>query len=244
MDADTDTMTLGQLLVSYPLRLCGYAAATLVVFQLVYTASVRQGASVGAENGPIEIAQVVLALLGAAGLFLAARVINRPNAGLVICGAIVTYAAARESDAVFEALFFDDAYKYLVGVPMAILVFNVLAAQRRTFIRDAAHLLHQPAATLFVVAGIYLCFVVQLLDRPTMWTGLEVTEQNEAMRASIEESMELFAYLLLAFSGIEAVMFARASVAQAAVRAEADQNQNQNQDQNQDQDPVTIRIAA
>ena len=182
---------------------------TFVVFESTYVAIRGYGAErMGAEDGPIEMAQVGLALIAAVGLFCAARWTVIGRAGLVICGALVTYAAARESDRVFETLLFDDAYKWLVGLPMVMLAAVAVFVDRRRLIGDLMWLMRHPAATLFVIAGVYLCSVCQALDRPGLWVGISNAGESAATKAMIEEYAELFAYLLLAFSGIEASIFA------------------------------------
>lgn len=207
---DTKTPTISEILSSYGLRVGVYAVITCMVFEVVYVATQTYGAKVmGAENGPIEVAQVVLALIGAAGLFYASCCAKIGRAGLVMCGAVVAYAAARESDSIFEAYLFNDAYKWLVGLPMLILVAVVVAAERHRLVADVMWLMRHPAATLFGVAGIFLCFVCQILDRPDMWVAISDAGEVEVIKALMEEYAELFAYLLLAFSGFEATVLAR-----------------------------------
>ncbi len=135
MDADVQTPTISQFLRSYSFRVCVYAVVALLVFYATFLAIGVHGAdAMGAENGPIETAQVVLAVLGAVGLFCAALWTRIGRAGLVIAGAVVAYAAARESDQTFEALMFDDAYKWVVGLPMSVLA--VVADARRPSLLD------------------------------------------------------------------------------------------------------------
>ncbi len=221
--ADEPTPQLRDLIVSYPLRLCVYAGITCVTFIAVHEGAMRIGpARMGAENGWIETAQLNLALIAAVFLFAAAKFQTRGRAGLVFCGAIVAYAAAREADLWFETLFFEDAYKYLVGLPMAIMAVVAIVAQRRRIVADSIRLFSQPAATLFAVAGILLCFVCQMLDRPGFWTGITMDAGGQATKAMLEESMELFAYLLIACSGIEALIYARQSSAAAKFAATED----------------------
>jgi hypothetical protein len=210
MDAEISTPTLGAILRSYPFRLGLYALATLVIFQAVFWAiKTYGGESLSIENGPIEMAQVFLALVAATGLFYAACHAVVGRAGLVVCGAIVTYAAARESDLLMETLLFDDAYKYLVGIPMLILCGWIVVKERQNLIGETMWLMRQPAATLFGIAGIYLCFVCQSFDRPDMWGAITNGAEVEATKAMVEEYAELFAYLLLAFSGFEASILVR-----------------------------------
>jgi hypothetical protein len=221
MDADLQTPTISQFLRSYSFRVCVYAVVTVLVFYVTYLAIGVYGAQVmGAENGPIESAQVVLAILGAVGLFCAARWSRIGRAGLVTAGAAVAYAAARESDRIFETLMFDDAYKWVVGLPMAVLAVVTVIADRRCLIGETMWLLRQPAATLFAIAGVYLCFVCQFFDRPDMWSGISNTTEVATTKAMVEEFAELFAYLLLACSGLESAIRARQDRIAALDRSE------------------------
>ncbi len=210
MDVDLETPSISQIFRSYPFRLAMYGLVTMAVYQAIFWGVGRYGAAVmGAENGPIETAQVVLALVGALCLFCAAAWAKIGRAGLVMCGAVVGYAAARESDLLFERLLFDDAYKWVVGLPMAVIAMVVVIRERHRLVGETMWLLRQPAATLFVVAGIFLCGVCQTLDRPDMWTSISNATEAATTKAMIEEYAELFAYLMLALSGIEAVILAR-----------------------------------
>ena len=206
---ETATPTLSQFVRSYAFRMGIYAAFTFVLFEVIYNAVKIYGAEVvAAENGPIEMSQMVLAIVGAVALFLAARFTPAGRAGLVVCGAVVAYAAAREGDQLFETLLFDDAYKWLVGVPMLVLGTTFVVIDRKRLLGDVMWLMKHPVATLFAIAGIYLCFVCQIYDRPEMWGGLTTTTEGEATKALIEEYAELFAYVLLALSGVEAAFLA------------------------------------
>ena len=197
--------SLYHFLRSYPLRIALYAAATLVTYELTYLAIRSRGADyMSQENGPIELTQVALALIATACLFYAAWITTRGRAALVLCGSLVAYAAARESDLWFETYLFDDAYKWVVGAPLALLSVSMLYVERKNVVNDVMQLMSHPAATLFAIAGVFLCFVCQMFDRPDLWIDLAATADTGATKALIEESTELFAYLLLAFSGIEA----------------------------------------
>lgn len=209
MDQNESTWTWRTLLTSYPARLAGYGIVTAMMFEAVYALRQSHGpAWLAAENGPIEIAQVLLLLFSAAGIALALRWTPFGRAVLVATGGVAIYAAARESDQWFESLFFDDAYKWLVGVPVAILILAVAALERRKLIAETLRMSVRPGSTLFTMAGIFLCFFCQILDRPLWWDANELDAAAGAQKMLIEESAELFAYLLIAFSGIEAAVFA------------------------------------
>ncbi|MGB7346326.1 MAG: hypothetical protein WBD20_19060 [Pirellulaceae bacterium] len=196
-------------LFSFPSRLFCYAVITFVLFQAVFFCITQYGSGfVGVENGPVEMAQVYLAIIASLCLFYTAYRCRRGRAGLIACAAMVGYAAARESDSLFEAALFDDAYKWLVGLPMLLITVSALWIDRRRVVPDAMWLVRQPSVTMFAIAGIYLCAVCQLFDRPDMWTEITAATEASAAKAMVEELVELFAYLLLAFSGVEGLAMA------------------------------------
>ena len=206
---DDTSWTWGELVFSFPVRLGCYAVMALGVFQGVYYGVEAFGSEfAGAENGPVENAQVLLAIVSAVCFFYAAFCMRKGRAGMIVCGAMVGYAAARESDNTFEALFFDDAYKWLVGLPLFLIALSALWIYRSRVVRDALWLVRQPAVALFAIAGIYLCTMCQVLDRPEFWSGISSQDEANATKAMIEEFAELFAYLALAFAGIEALAMA------------------------------------
>lgn len=207
MDAQPENPTIGEILRSYPLRICVYGAITVALYQVVFLGVTRWGPVVmGSENGPLEIGQVVLAIIAAVLIFTAAARTRLGAISLTLGGALVAYAAARESDLWFETVFFDDAYKWFVGLPMLTLVVFTVAIHRKKLVSDLFWLLNQPASTIFAIAGIFLCAVCQTLDRPGLWGGLSASEEAAWTKAMIEEYAELFAYLLLAFAGVESVI--------------------------------------
>ena len=212
------------ILTSYPFRLCSYGVLTAIVYQTLYWGIQNRGPSLmGSENGPVETAQLTLAIVACLSLFLAARWMPVGSACLIFAGALVGYAAARESDAFLERVLFEDADKWLVGLPLISLAIVHLFWERKQLLADAMWLLQQPAATLFVIAGVFLCGVCQSLDRPGMWLAVTDGAEGAIIKGLIEEYAELFAYLLLAFSGTEAVVMARQhyALAQHAVNPRA-----------------------
>ena len=223
MDVNGNAIDIARVARSYPFRLCVYAAVTVAFFQGLYLLATHSDiGSLGAENGPIEVAQVVLVVFAAALFYRAYRRANRGRSGLLVCGALLTYAAARELDSVFESLLFDDAYKYLVGLPLLLIVARAVASRREHFLEDCLWLLGGPSATMFFVGGLFLCCICQFLDRSAVWASISSPTETAAIKVLIEESMELFAYLLLAFSGVEAA----ASVGSQSIRLAGNDDTN------------------
>ena len=82
-----------------------------------------------------------------------------------------------------------------------------------------------PTCDSFAIAGIYLCFVCQFFDRPEMWTTIRNPTDAVHTKAMVEEYTELFAYLLLAFSGIESAILTRQDrAAEKGKQADSDES--------------------
>ena len=202
---------------AYPLRLAAYGVVAFAVYQVIF-ASIERGDAVrvAAENGPLEMTQVVITCLSSLAIFAAAFWTHRGRLALCLTAAVVAYAAAREADLLLETLFFDDAYKYLVGIPMVLLSLTMLVLHGQHGIRESWSLMRQPPATLFIIGSIFLCTVCQMLDRPGLWTNAGVPSEFRTIRMLVEESSELFAYLLIAFSAVESLIMAAAFARQAS----------------------------
>ena len=198
-----------QLITSYLARLCIYGLIVLVSFQVLYVVLQNHGVRwLSAENGPLELAQVACLLFAVAAIAIAVRWTPIGRAALVGTAALLVYAAARESDQWIEAMFFEDAYQTLVGIPAAACALLVAYSERDKLLKETMLIAHKPGATLFVIGGIYLCFFCQMLDRPKFWEENGLLGSDGYRKSLVEESAELFAYLLIAFSGLEAMISA------------------------------------
>ena len=193
--------------LGYPGRLVVYGAVAFVLGQVLYNALLDRGpAFIGQENGLVERMQAVLATLAAIAFFVAATKSSYGKAGLVLCGSLAGYAAGRECDQLLETYLFNDAYKYLIGVPLLITTVVVGWKYRRTMIFDSLPLARTPAITMFGIAGVYLCAVCQIFDRPEFWAGIADHDNAGATKMLVEEFAEVFGYLLITFAGLEAVI--------------------------------------
>lgn len=194
------------ILFSYPTRLIVYAAIVLCACQFVLYMVQHHGIeSIAHEYGPVEKSQIWLAMFASGCLFFASTRVRIGQTGLIICACMVGYAAARESDSWFERVFFDDAYKYMAGIPLAAIALFAFYRGRKRFFVEAPELLRTPAITIFTFAGIFICTVCQSLDAPELWASIGASWDAEVMKAAVEEFAEMFGYLLLAFAGTEAV---------------------------------------
>ena len=205
----SESVTWIQLVTSYPARMAGYGLITMLAFQFVYASIQSHGVAwLAAENGPLELSQVALLLMASAGITVAACWMPVGRSGLLAAAAVTLYAAARESDDWIEAAFFDDAYKWLVGLPAAAAVGVVAYRERGKLIEETLRITQKPSVTLLIIGGIYLCFFCQMMDRPLFWSGSGLEGNLGFQKTTVEESAELFAYLLIAFSSVEAVISA------------------------------------
>jgi len=196
-----------RVLLGYPSRLTAYGVTSLAIAQLAFWAVDRYSIGfIAAENGPVEQVQVLLAVFACAAFFYAASRLPVGRTGLILCACMVGYAAARESDAWFDRVFFEDAYKYLVGVPLLAIGLAASYAGRHVVVGESLALVRTPAVTIFAIGGIYICSVCQVFDRPGFWAALHGAEGAEQIKAGVEEFSEFFGYLLLGFSGVEAIV--------------------------------------
>lgn len=199
-----------RIIFSYPMRLVCYGVVALLATQIVFETIRQYGIEwVAQENGPLEQAQVWLALFASGCLFYSALRMRSGRTVLIVCACLVGYAAARECDTWFETVFFDDAYKYLAGIPLLLIGIRALYLGRHHFIDEAINLARTPAITIFAIAGIYICSICQVLDRPDLWVAVGTGVDGLITKSMVEEFSELFGYLMLAFSGIESVAMAQ-----------------------------------
>ncbi|KAA5545190.1 hypothetical protein FYK55_05830 [Roseiconus nitratireducens] len=199
-----------QAATGYPGRLTVYGLTAIAVchllFELIGRNSVDQ---IAHEQGLVERSQVAMAVFTCVAFFYAAAKSSTGRTGLILCACMVGYAAARESDAWFESVFFDDAYKYLVGLPLGVIALVATYLGRKRVLPESLALVPTPALTLFAIAGIYLCSVCQVLDRPDLWSELGAAKDARTTKAAVEEFAELFGYLVLAFSAVEVLVMSR-----------------------------------
>lgn len=209
--AETDSWvsTCIWALTQYPARLTiyGITAFTLCYF-LLGQIRIHGVAAYALENGPIERTQAFMAVFTSLCFFVAAWKMKVGRTGLIFCATMVGYAAARECDMFFEMLLFEDAYKYVVGIPMMLIALTAFWFGRKVVFPESLRLMRTPAATIFAIAGIYICSVCQIIDRPDLWQAIGEGPAAEITKAAVEEFCELFGYMLLTIAGIEAIAMA------------------------------------
>lgn len=154
------------------------------------------------ENGFVETAQITL--LGISSiLFWYISGVSLPNRVAIRCLSLfLVCMALREMDAWFDETFFHGSWKIAV-IPVAIgcVIYGIrnlgdLVSGVTDFVRSKGYIL------LFV--GM-LCVLVfsRLVGSKTIWVFIFDDEiLSRAVKNAVEESMELFGYILIFFSGI------------------------------------------
>jgi hypothetical protein len=94
---------------------------------------------------------------------------------------------------------------------MFVIVVWAIWQDRSHMLGDWLALSKQPAVTLFAIGGIYLICVCQVLDSTAFWAGASgimpsTTSPTHPSKQMVEEFCEVFAYLLIAFSGVESMV--------------------------------------
>lgn len=192
------------LLVGYPARLCFYAACTALIMRLVLQlVSLGDLKTLASENGPIENCQIIVLILASllAGL---ASTVSIENRTLNTCLAVVFLcAAAREADDWFATYFFDDAYKWLVCLPLMVLAASLCWKSRTHLYYQMIAFLSKPYATLIIFSILMVVTLGQTLDRSSFWPDVDSSPSLGNQKAVVEETLELFAYLTLLFGANE-----------------------------------------
>ena len=192
------------LTVGYPIRMLFYTAVTALAMQL--TLQVIQKDSLehlASENGPIEVAQFAILILAAAMAGFASRVATRLGTAIFGLSAALFCAASREADDWFAMLVFDDAYKWLVCLPLFTLVALEFWKNRESIYYQCAELLSQPYGTVLAFAIVLIGTLCQTLDRTSFWPTISAAPIVGDQKSVIEETVELFGYLLILFSTTE-----------------------------------------
>ena len=190
-------------MLPFPCRAAVFGLLAIAGCEGLFRMVQQHGAAIGAENAGIETAQIVLAGLASA-LYLAAGGLSRRHSFAYYVGAaLLVYAAGRESDQWFESMLFDDAYKIVVGIPVAIGLILAAYRHRRGLVRETWQSFDSRPSVLFITGGVLLVSVCQMFDRPGMWP-----EASYMQKCLIEECVELFAYGLLLFAAGEALLAA------------------------------------
>jgi hypothetical protein len=189
-----------------PVRFLAYAALTGIALELVVRGIQAAGAAaVVAEDGPVEVAQAVLAL-AAACVFAFPLVRGLRGFELrVLLGLACLFAAARELDGFFGAAIGPHAYK-LLAFPVA-LAGVIFAWRSRSVLPDeVGELFAAPASTLIFAGALIVLVHAQVLGQKEIWHALVPDGDSRAVKKTVEECSELTGYLLIVFAAIEVAL--------------------------------------
>ncbi|TWU18501.1 hypothetical protein [Allorhodopirellula heiligendammensis] len=199
------------------LRFLIYGLFAIVMGQIiVWNLNSLGVAALASENGVLEWVQVAF-LAFASGLSACAFCTSRSGStiyGLIAC--VTAYATAKECDTFFEAALFDDAYKYVAGVPLALLAGFLLYRGRMRFVNEISECIGYRWFGIFVTAGILLASLCQLLDSAHFWETFEQSLTLQDAKRLVEETSELYAYYFMSVAAVESFFQSRILIAPTA----------------------------
>ncbi|MDC0278706.1 hypothetical protein OAL43_00725 [bacterium] len=182
------------------------ACSALLLHTLLLLATKTSVGTLSAEHGPIEIAQVLILGLAGLALLIAARLSKSSQMVLIAASAMLFCAASREAEDWLATYLFDDAYKWFVCAPLILSVAVMAWRNRDSFLLQIERFAATPAGMMFSISILFLGVYCQALDRTAFWPALESNASLGDQKMFIEETAELFGYVLLFFSSIEFVI--------------------------------------
>lgn len=154
------------------------------------------------ENGIVEWTQFACIALGALLLVAAAlrHPVSRPV--LMFAGCLMAVAACRELDS------FLGRWNPLWGwrVPAALFVgLAVVVAWRagRHFVSQAVRWIYTPSFGLFWAGFVIVVIFAQLMGQADLWKGIMGDQYERVFKRVVEESAELFGYVLILLAAAE-----------------------------------------
>lgn len=191
------------------LRLLVYALVTAAVFQCVVIIAIDGHADLlGSEYGPIECAQLVLALVAGAVLLTAARRGDTMPTVLTIGALAAWFAAAREADRFLADILFSDANK-IVMTAVAVLAVVVMIRGRGRIGAELALLVRTSGFQFLFCGWLVVVVYAQITGQKQLWQAVMGDSYLRSAKNTLEELPELFGYLLLVFGGFEAWVLER-----------------------------------
>lgn len=149
------------------------------------------------ESGLLEISQIAILLFAGILAGLSSKLsVNYRTAAFTLSG-ILLCAASREADDWFAILLFDDAYKWLVCLPVITIVGWRCWDRRDTIYKEFSDFLRTPFGSIFTFAILFVGLFCNLLDRSSFWPAVLAAPELANQKTVIEESAELFGYLII-----------------------------------------------
>ena len=183
-------------------RLVGYSLLVALTIQLVVLL-VQNGYTtvLFSENGPLEWMQFSLAAFAGCWLLYLG---SRQQPVLTVCGLLALYAAFRELDGLFDHLLFESSYKFVFGPPIAFFIGKTLWKHRKTYRDQLWKFTSTPSWAMLAVGFVTICLFAKIFGQKELWIGLMGDSYIRLVKNAVEESSELFGYLILFCGAIEA----------------------------------------
>ena len=156
------------------------------------------------ENGIIEMTQLALLEFTAAGYFVNAWRVPSSRIALAFFGLLAATAVIREMDGPLDVLLFHGSWKYIALAPWIAMAawmarrFRDALAQMAAFVRTTPY-------KVFLAGAMTAAAFAQAVSYKGIWTNLIPGVDLEGMRPVknyVQESFELLAYLILAYSAV------------------------------------------
>lgn len=190
--------------LGYPIRMLIYAAIAALTMHLTLQVVEKDSLEhLASENGPIEIAQFAILILAASIAAYASKISPHLSTAIFSLSAGLFCAASREADDWFASMVFDDAYKWLVCLPLIAVVSLKFWKSRETIYHQCNEILSKPYGTTLAFTILMIGTLCQTLDRSSFWPTISVDPIVGDQKSVIEETVELFGYLLILFSTME-----------------------------------------
>lgn len=185
-------------------RFAAYAALVAFTFEwLVMAGSHGDPVALVRDDGPLENAQLLLAVF-VAGMFayLAGRIPAQRDLFQIMAG-LAYVAGARELDNLTLTMGSRHAYK-LIALPGLLYAGAALLRARTRIFDDVRNLARTPAFGLLFVGFLAVVAYGQVFGQKELWMALVAEGNYRPVKDLVEEGTELFGYVLIAIGAIEA----------------------------------------
>lgn len=166
------------------------------------------------ERGPVEWAQLAMLVCCSGVLFVASR-IGRAwrELSFVLC-LLPLAAAARELDSVFKANVHERGHWVVIGAVIAVATVYTIA-RRDALTRQADEVARTHAFGLMLAGAITVLAYARVMGQQRFWAEIYGDDFFRQTGRVVEESGELFGYLLILFGCVEHAILARAEALRA-----------------------------
>lgn len=185
------------------LRFLIYAALIAGTFEWIVIAVGSRGAPwLVRDDGPLEMTQLLAALVTAGLFWLLSR--ERPGSAelLKFFASLSLIACARELDNFTLELGSRDAYKWIAAVPL-VWSLSLIARARQRLLAQLEAFARTPGFSLLLAGFLVVVVYSQILGQKQLWLAVLDPEIYRPVKDLVEESSELLGYLLMLFGAAE-----------------------------------------